>query len=176
LHPPAVLYLWRHSNRAVAGLCNFKGAIASNTLRYLRQKPYHMKIVTKMLGDEVYEAVTKDGIPVIIDMRPLPEKQNQSPVELLLSSLSACGAVDIVSMLKKRKKTIDSFIIETEGIRRDETPRSFTAIHCQYIIASADVTEEEFHKAAKLSLEKYCSVAASLNAAITFSVSIIKPV
>jgi hypothetical protein len=104
LHPPAVLYLWRHSNRAVAGLCNFKGAIASNTLRYLRQKPYHMKIVTKMLGDEVYEAVTKDGIPVIIDMRPLPEKQNQSPVELLLSSLSACGAVDIVSMLKKRKK------------------------------------------------------------------------
>jgi putative redox protein len=134
-----------------------------------------MKIITKMIGDEVYEAITKDGIPVTIDMRALPEKQNQSPVELILSSLSACGAVDIVSMLKKRRKTIDSFTIETEGTRRNETPRSFTAIHCQYSIVSGDVTEEEFYKAAKLSLEKYCSVAASLNATITFSINVIKP-
>jgi putative redox protein len=134
-----------------------------------------MKIMTKMIGDELYEAVTKDSIPVTIDMRALPEKQSQSPVELILSSLSACGAVDIVSILKKRKKTIGSFTIETEGTRREETPRSFTAIHCQYNVVSGDVTEEELYKAAKLSLENYCSVAASLNATITFSVKVIKP-
>jgi putative redox protein len=134
-----------------------------------------MKITTKMIEDEVYEAVTKDGILAKIDMRSLPEKQNQSPVELILSSLSACGAVDIVAMLKKRRKNIDAFVIETEGSRRDEVPRSFTAIHCRYIITSANVTEDELNKVAKLSLEKYCSVAASLNATITFSVAIIKP-
>jgi putative redox protein len=133
-----------------------------------------MKVITKMIEDEVYEAVTEDGIAATIDMRSKPQKKNQGPVEMLLSSLSACGAVDIVLMLKKRKKTILSFVIETEGTRREETPRSFTAIHCKYIITSPDVTEEELTKIAKLSLEKYCSVAASLNAQIDFSVKILR--
>jgi putative redox protein len=134
-----------------------------------------MRIVTKMIDDEVYEAVTENGIPVTIDMRSPGVKQNQSPVELLLSSLSACGAVDIALMLKKKRKTLSSFVIETEGIRRDEVPRSFTAIHCVYKVTSPDINEEELYKIAKLSLEKYCSVAASLKSVITFSVEVIKP-
>jgi putative redox protein len=126
-----------------------------------------LKIITRMLEDEVYEAVNQSGHPTLIDMRPAPEKINQNPVELLLSSLSACGAVDIVSILKKRKRTITSFTIETEGMRREEPPRYFTDIHCKYLVVSPDVTEEELYKAAALSLEKYCSVAASLKSIIS---------
>jgi putative redox protein len=131
-----------------------------------------MKIITEMLSDEVFEARNEHGNSVTIDMRPSSVKKDQSPVELVLSALAACGAVDIVSILKKRKKSIDSFLIETTGTRREETPRSFTAIHCHYVIRSKDVDTEELHKAAALSLEKYCSVAASLKAEITFSVQV----
>lgn len=133
-----------------------------------------MRVITRMIEDEVYEASTADGINVTIDMRALPDKKNQSPVELLLSSLSACGAVDIVLMLKKRKKMVNKFTIETEGVRREQPPRSFTAIHCKYIITSPDVTQEELFKTAKLSLEKYCSVAATLNSKIEFSVEVLR--
>jgi putative redox protein len=86
--------------------------------------------------------------------------------------LAGCGAVDIVSMLKKRKKTINAFLIETSGIRKETSPRYFTHIHCKYIITSPDVNEEESLKIAALSLEKYCTVAASLKSEITFSVQI----
>ena len=134
-----------------------------------------MKITTRMIEDELYESVTADGILDTIDMRALPKKKNMSPVESLLSALAACGAVDIVEILKKRKKSIVSFTIETQGTRRETPPRSFTAIHCKYIIVSPDVNEEELTKTAKLSLEKYCSVADSLKAEITFSVEIVKP-
>jgi putative redox protein len=134
-----------------------------------------MKISTKMIEEELYESVTADGITDLIDMRPLPVKKSMSPVESLLSAVAACGAVDIVSMLKKRRKTIQSFTIETEGQRRDVPPRSFTSIHCKYIIVSVDVTEEELMKAAKLSIEKYCSVADSLKATVSISVQVIKP-
>jgi putative redox protein len=89
--------------------------------------------------------------------------------------LSACGAVDIVSMLKKRRKEILDFEIVTQGTRRTQTPRSFTAIHCHYKITSNNVNDEELQKIAKLSLEKYCSVAATLNSTITFSSEIIIP-
>jgi len=131
-----------------------------------------MKIITRMLEDEVYEASNEAGHSVTIDMREAALKQHQSPTELLLSSLAGCGAVDIVVMLKKRKKIIDDFTIETVGIRRDETPRKFTDIHCKYVITSPDVKEEELHKIANLSLEKYCSVAATLNSHIHFTVEI----
>jgi putative redox protein len=134
-----------------------------------------MTIHTVMLEEELYEASTSDGRKVTIDMRPDDFQKTQSPVELLLSSLSACGAVDIVVMLRKRRKTVQKFTIETTGERRTETPRSFTNIHCKYIITSPDVNEEELYKTAKLSLEKYCSVADSLKAKIDFSVQVIKP-
>jgi putative redox protein len=139
---------------------------------YLRKIFSDMTITTEMLDDELYKASTADGRTVTIDMRS--EKKDQNPVELLLSSLSACGAVDIVEMLKKRKKTIRKFTIETSGVRRETPPRSFTKIHCTYVITSPDVNEEELYKFAKLSLEKYCSVAASLKSQIDFSVRVIR--
>lgn len=132
-----------------------------------------MKIVTRMLEDEVYEAVNENGNTVQIDMRQNELRKNQNPVEMVLSALAACGAVDIVLMLKKRRKTIREFVIETVGTRREETPKGFTKIHCSYIITSPDVTKEELDKVAQLSLEKYCSVAYSLKAEITFS-SVVK--
>lgn len=131
-----------------------------------------MKIITRMLEDEVYEASTVSGHSITIDMREASLKKNQSPVELLLSSLSACGAVDIVLILKKRRKNIQEFTVETTGVRREDAPRRFTDIHCKYIITSPDVSEDELNKVAALSLEKYCSVAATLNSKITYSVEV----
>lgn len=131
-----------------------------------------MKIITRMISDEVYEAENDNGNKVRIDMQLKEHKNGQSPVELLLSALAGCGAVDIVSMLKKRKKTIKAFEIDTTGTRKETIPRYFTHIHCKYIITSPDVTEEEATKVAALALEKYCTVAASLKSEVTFSVQI----
>ena len=98
-----------------------------------------------------------------------------SPVELLLSALAGCAAVDIVLMLKKRRKTIVKFDIETDGTRQDTTPRYFTDIHTHFRITSPDVEEEELNKVAELSLIKYCSVGASLKSTLTYSVEVVRP-
>ncbi len=134
-----------------------------------------MKIVTTMVEDEVYASVNENGNQLQLDMRKPDLKKGHSPTEALLSAVAACGAVDIVMMLKKRKKTIVDFKIETTGVRREEHPRSFTSVHCKYILTSPDVNEEEFNKVAALSLEKYCSVASSLNSKVTHEVGIIRP-
>ena len=127
-----------------------------------------------MLADEVYEAVNPIGNKVTIDMRKQEDKAAMSPTELLLSALAGCGAVDIVIMLKKRKKSILEFVIETDGTRMETAPKYFSKIHCKYIVTSPDVTEEELNKTAALALEKYCSVASSLKSEITFSVEVIR--
>lgn len=133
-----------------------------------------MRVITRMIEDEVYDAVNESGQQIRIDMRELSKRQHQSPVELLLSSVAACGAVDIVIMLKKRKKTIVDFETIIDGERNPEPPRRFLKIHCHYKITSPDVTEDELEKVSRLSLEKYCSVATTLNIPVTFSVEVIQ--
>ena len=128
-----------------------------------------------MLAEDLYEAVNPKGNKVSIDMRKLDDKAGLSPTELLLSALAGCGAIDIVIMLKKRKKSIDEFVIETDGTRMETPPRYFSKIHCKYIVTSRDVTEEELYKTAGLALEKYCSVASSIKSEITYSVEVIRP-
>lgn len=133
-----------------------------------------MIIRTLMLEDEVYESVNDNHNSVRIDMRDRSVKDGQSPVELLLSALAGCVAVDIVVMLRKRRKTIDRFEIVTEGTRQEATPRYFTKIHSHYRVTSPDVEETELHKVSALALEKYCSVGASLKSELTYSVEVVR--
>ena len=135
-----------------------------------------MQVRTRMIDDERYESFNESGMAITIHMRSDGVREKQNPPELLLSALTACASVDIVSILKKRKKNIEAFDIVTHGTRRTDYPRSFTDIHCEFIIHSRDVTLEELMKAAQLSIEKYCTVAASLKSNITWSAKVIEPV
>ncbi len=134
-----------------------------------------MKIVTRMLGDELFEGKNEAGNTVKVDLRKGPEKVNLSPTEMVLSALAGCSGVDVISMLRKRKKSIDEFVIETDGTKHDPAPHYFTKIHVTFIVTSTDATEEELQKISALALEKYCSVASSLKAEITFSVKVKRP-
>jgi len=133
-----------------------------------------MKIITRFIEDEVYEASNALGNTVRIDMRNQEIKANQSPVELLLSSLAACAAVDVILMLRKKRKEIIDLQIETEGERNEVPPRYFKNIHAKFILISPDTSEEDLYKVTKLSIEKYCSVASSLKSEISFSVEVKK--
>lgn len=134
-----------------------------------------MKTLTKIIDDYVYETTNENGNKVCIDMRDDHEKDSHSPMELILGAISGCVAVEIVSMMKKRRKTVIDFEIETTGSRKEEPPRGFTHIHSKYILTSPDAKQEELEKVSKLALDKYCSVANSLNAEIDFSTEIKRP-
>lgn len=134
-----------------------------------------MKVALNYRADQEYEVVNESGNKVSIDMLPADEKKSHSPTQLLLSALVACAAVDIVSMIKKKRKTFVDLKGEAEGDRRDEHPRGFTNIHLKYFITSPDLTEEEAERIVDLSTTKYCSVAASISAEQTHSFEIIRP-
>ena len=125
-----------------------------------------MKTTTTLLGDYEYEAENPHGHKVHIDMRPAGQKVGQSPTELLLSALSGCASVDLVSMLKKRKRTVNGLKVEAEGTRRDEHPRGFIHIKLHFILDSPDAKQEEFEKLGHLAATKYCSVAGTLNSEV----------
>ncbi|MEB2785947.1 OsmC family protein [Algoriphagus persicinus] len=126
-------------------------------------------VTVRMKADHEYEAVNTQGNVVQIDMYDPLEKKAQSPMDILLSALGSCASVDAVLMLKKKRKTVTDLIVEVEGVRNEGIPAFFTDIQLKFILISPDAREEEFAKVVALSVEKYCSVASSLKANITFS-------
>jgi len=121
-----------------------------------------LKTTLAYVEDELYEGSNAAGNKVRIDMRPAGQKQSQAPMEMLLSAITACAAVDIVSMLKKKRKTVVDLQASAEGQRRDEYPAGFTAISMHFTVFSPDASADDVDKVVKLAVDKYCSVSYSL--------------
>lgn len=133
------------------------------------------KIELKYKSDKEFTGINENGNEVKVDMRAPEEKEGQSPMEMLLSALAACAGVEIVSMIKKRRKEFVDLQAVMEGDRREEHPKAYTKIHLKYIITSPDLTEEEATRIVDLATTKYCSVAGSVGAEQTHSFEIKRP-
>jgi putative redox protein len=97
-------------------------------------------------------------------------------MELLLVALGSCTAVDVVSILRKKRQEVTDYRVEVSGERRDEHPRSFKRMEVHHIVTGRSVSEQSVSQAIELSEQKYCSVAATLRptAAIVSSYEIIE--
>src|SRR5262245_8078042 len=97
-----------------------------------------------------------------------------SPVELLLLAAATCTASDIVIILQKQRVELESLEISVRGTRRETEPRRFTAIAFHVGVRGAGADDVKVRRAVDLSLEKYCSVVASLapDIAISYDVTI----
>jgi putative redox protein len=80
-----------------------------------------------------------------------------SPMEVLLESIAACTAMDIVSILQKQHRTIMDFFVDLTAERAHEHPKVFTKIEMDIHLSSPDATMKELVRAIELSHTKYCS-------------------
>ncbi|HXF95966.1 MAG TPA: OsmC family protein [Gemmatimonadales bacterium] len=85
-----------------------------------------------------------------------------SPVELLLVAAGACTGADVVGILEKQRVTLRALEITVTGTRREEHPRRYTALHLRFAIRGEGADQTKARRAIDLSLEKYCSVVATL--------------
>lgn len=100
-----------------------------------------------------------DGPNILVDA---DTRVATSPVELLLLAAATCTASDIVIILQKQRVGLESLNVEVTGTRRDEEPRRFTALAFHVRVRGAGADESKVRRAIDLSIEKYCSVIASL--------------
>ena len=99
------------------------------------------------------------------------------PSQLLLLSLSACTAYDVVEILEKKRKPVSMLEIDADGEHADEAPWPFRTIHLTYRLRGRDLTAKAVEQAIELSEQKYCSVAATIRgvAEITTEFEIMEP-
>lgn len=128
-----------------------------------------MKITLSQQNDAVhFQAKNEDGQTVDFDGTADigGEGKGMRPMEVLLSSVAACSVFDITTILKKQRQPVEHIDIEVTGTRPAEgAPKPFKAIHLHFALTGT-LEESKVARAVQLSVEKYCSVAESLDKTI----------
>lgn len=118
------------------------------------------KAVVYSAGDDLFIAVTPSGHAQALDTNH-ERASAATPVELLLIALGSCTAVDVISILRKKREQVTDYRVEVRGERRAEHPRAFTRMEVRHIVRGRKISEKALLQAIELSETKYCSVAAT---------------
>ena len=128
--------------------------------------------------DNNYHFIAKneEGNSISIDGSPDIGGGNKGvrPMQLLLMGIGGCSGIDVVLILKKQKQVIDALTIEIEGNKEQMDGYSlFKTIKLNFIF-KGNLDNAKVKRAIDLSLDKYCSVAKTLEktANITYTYTI----
>ena len=116
-----------------------------------------MKVELKRINEPYhFEATNQTGNSIHIDASPQIGGTDKGvrPMELLLMGLAGCASIDVISILRKQRFTIEDFKVTVDGEREKEKDANF--------FVKGDVEEEKLIRAIELSLGKYCSVSKTL--------------
>lgn len=138
-----------------------------------------IKIEINRLNDSFHmEALNEQGNSVHIDASPEIGGGNNGmrPMQLLLAAMGGCSSIDIINILKKQRQDLKDIKITVTGEReKDAVPSLYTEVHVHFKLFG-NLDRDKAEKAVTLSVEKYCSVAKTLEktAKVTYSFEIIK--
>lgn len=137
-----------------------------------------MRIELKQLDDAFhFEAISETGNIALMDAGENIGGSNKGvrPMQMLLMGLGGCSAIDIVMILKKQKQVIEDFQITIDGEREENIEPSLWKTVQIHFKLKGQIEKEKAERAVQLSLDKYCSVAKTLEiagATITYKVSV----
>jgi putative redox protein len=78
------------------------------------------------------------------------------PMELMALSLAGCTAMDVISILRKKRQEITAFEVRVRTQRAQEHPRVFTSAVIEYEVTGHDIQESALRRSIELSAERYC--------------------
>ena len=136
-----------------------------------------MNIKLKRLDNAFhFEAKNEEGQTMQLDNSLANGGHNKGvrPMQTLLMALGGCSAIDVVTILNKQRQTIEDFQISIDGEReKGKEPSLWETIHIIFKL-KGKLEKEKVERAVALSMEKYCSVAKTLEktAKISYSISI----
>lgn len=119
------------------------------------------KATIQYAGDDLFIGTPPSGHAQVIDTNG-DRKAAPTPMEMLLVSVAACTAADVISILIKKRQDVTDYRVEIEGDRKEEHPRAYTKFRIHHIVYGRNVSAQAVERAIELSDTKYCSVAATV--------------
>jgi len=120
--------------------------------------------LVRVSGDYGFEASDEYGHSIKMDSSPESGGQNYGvrPMQMLLMGLGGCSAIDVISILKKQRQEVLDYRMKISGDREAGVePSLWQNITIEFHL-KGDIDEDKAKRAVELSINKYCSVAATL--------------
>jgi len=121
-------------------------------------------------GDDLFIGITPSGHVQVMDTKG-DRRAAPTPIEMLLVSVAGCTAIDVQSIMEKKRQDVVSYNVEIRGTRADDHPRKFISFHIHHIVHGRGISEKALADAIELSDTKYCSVAATVRPTATITTS-----
>lgn len=85
------------------------------------------------------------------------------PMELIALGLAGCTAMDVISVLQKKKQNVTRFEVEVDAPRAEEHPKVFTSAVITYLVTGSGIDENALLRAIELSATRYCPAQSMLS-------------
>ena len=115
--------------------------------------------ILEWLGDLRFTTGAVDGPKMFLDGDGAAAP---GPMIALLGAAAGCSASDVVGILQKKQVKLTKLKVEMSGLRREQAPKRYLSIALVWHIAGEGLDLTKARHAVELSVEKYCSVMASL--------------
>jgi len=120
--------------------------------------------LSRVNGDFGFEAKDEYGHVVKMDSNPQSGGLDFGvrPMQMLLMGLGGCSAIDVISILKKQRQDIRDYKMVINGDREAGVePSLWKGVYMEFHLYG-NIDPDKAQKAVDLSVNKYCSVAATL--------------
>lgn len=91
------------------------------------------------------------------------------PKELVLLALGGCTGSDVMSILRKKRVSVDDVEIHLTADQAEEHPQVFTKIHVEFVFRGEHIESTDVERAIELSETKYCAVSAMLKSSVAIT-------
>jgi putative redox protein len=117
-----------------------------------------MKSKVVWTGDMGFTGTAEDGFLIPLDAAKAVGGHGMGfrPLQLLAVGLAGCTAMDVISILKKKRQEVTEFEVSTDIERASEHPKVFTKIVLTYRLKGKNLDREAVERAVELSETKYC--------------------
>jgi len=119
----------------------------------------------------VGEADTGFSVPLGANLLVGGDNDGFRPMELIAIGIAGCTAMDVISVLQKKRQNVTAFEVQLHGQQAQDHPRVFTQIEIEYLISGHDVDETAVQRAIELSENKYCPAQAMFNQILPIKLS-----
>jgi putative redox protein len=112
-----------------------------------------------------------DSPSVILDNHD--GKTGPTPMETVLMGIGGCTAMDVISIMTKKRAHVTGFHVNITGEQADGHPKRYTKFLVEYVLEGKGLSPKDVESSIELSVTKYCSAMASVSAPVETSYRIV---
>lgn len=111
-----------------------------------------------------FEGAAQSGFQVSLDADPAVGGGGQGfrPMEFIALGLAGCTAMDVISILTKKRQQVTSFEVQVHAERASTHPKVFTSAVIEYFVTGHGIDEAALLRSIELSGTTYCPAQAML--------------